>query len=135
MKRWLRLTLVCCALLYLCLSLPLAVGLNHSLQMVGLRPEFDRRTEPASDARVSLVRSMSFDPACTGPLASLVLDCSWTAGNLGPPSWATHGPPETDRTLASRWSCGQSATPTNALDHTLLLEITGSNRNFEVSRF
>jgi hypothetical protein len=32
MKRWFRLTLVCCVLLCLFLSLPQSVGLNHGLQ-------------------------------------------------------------------------------------------------------
>jgi hypothetical protein len=104
MKRWFRLTLVCCALLCLflccvllclCLSLPQAVGLNHGLQIVGLRSYFDRGTESASDApTVSVVRSMRFDQPRAGPLRSLILDGEWTASNLGPPGSETHAPPE-----------------------------------------
>jgi hypothetical protein len=37
---------------------------------------------------------MEFDSARAGPLASLVLDGAWTAGNIGPPGQETHGPPE-----------------------------------------
>jgi hypothetical protein len=64
MNRWFHLTLVCCVLLCLFLSLPQAVGLNHGLQIVGLRSYFDRGAESASDApTVSVVRRMRFDPA------------------------------------------------------------------------
>jgi hypothetical protein len=45
MKLWFRLTLVCCVLLCLFLSLPQSVGLNHGLQIVGARPWFDRERE------------------------------------------------------------------------------------------
>ena len=97
MKRWFRLTLFCCVLLCLCLSLPQAVGLNHSLQIVGLRSYFDRGTESASEApTVSVVRRMRFDPARAAPLRSQILDgeCEWTASNLGPPGLQPHVPPE-----------------------------------------
>jgi hypothetical protein len=130
MKLWLRLTLVCCVLLCLFLSLPQAVGLNHRLPIVGLRPWFDRGREPASDApTVSLVTRMRFDQPRAGPLAFLVLDCAWTADNLGPPGPGDHGPQEPDRALPSCRSI-KLATPTNALEHTLLHEITGSNHQF-----
>lgn len=79
MKQWFRLTLVCCVLLCLFLSLPQAVGLNHGLQIVGLRPEFDPGKEPYLRRTVSVVRSMRFGPARTGSLAPLVLECAWTA--------------------------------------------------------
>ena len=95
MKRWFHLTLVCCILLALCLSFAQAVDLNLDLPIVGLRPEFDRGREPASDApTVSVVTSMRFDPPRAGPLRSLIHDCASTAGHLGPPGWETHGPPE-----------------------------------------
>jgi hypothetical protein len=41
-----------------------------------------------------MVSSMEFDPVRAGPLTSLVLDNTWTAGNIGPPGQETHGPPE-----------------------------------------
>src|SRR5260370_31037323 len=95
MKRWFRLTLVCCVLLCLWLSLPQAVGLDHGFPIVGLRSYFDRGTESASDApTVSVVRSMRFDQPRAGPLRSLILDGEWTASNLGPPGSETHAPPE-----------------------------------------
>jgi hypothetical protein len=131
MKRWFRLTLVCCLLLCLCLSLPQAVGLNHRVQIVGFRACFDRGTESASDApTVSVVTGMRFDPARTGPLASLILDCAWSSANLGPPSWEIHGPSEP---IGPGRVAGQAAnrpTPINVLEHTLLLEFTGSNHRF-----
>jgi hypothetical protein len=62
MRPWFRLTLVCCVLLCLCLSFAQAVDMNHDLPIVGLRPEFDRGRQPASDAlTVSVVTSMRFD--------------------------------------------------------------------------
>ena len=46
MKVCFRLTLVCCVLLCLFLSLPQSIGLKHGLQIVGSRPWFDREREP-----------------------------------------------------------------------------------------
>jgi hypothetical protein len=94
MKRWLRLTLVCCVLLCLFLSLPRAVGLNHGLQIVGLRPEFDHGKEP--DLRLhslgyqkhEIQSGSTWIPRVSG--ARLCVHC---VGNLGPPV-QTHGPPE-----------------------------------------
>ena len=92
MKLWFRLTLVGCILLCLFLSPPQAVGLNHRLPIVGSRPWFDPGREPASDASaVWVVRSMEF-PARAGRRQSLLLDCTLTAGNTGPPGWETHAP-------------------------------------------
>ncbi|HVH89037.1 MAG TPA: hypothetical protein VM912_20130, partial [Terriglobales bacterium] len=68
---------------------------------------------------------MRFDSPRAGPLASQVLDGAWTAGNLGPHGTEIHGPPETDRALASCRKAVKPATPTNALEHTLLHKITG----------
>jgi hypothetical protein len=90
MKPWLRLTLVCCVLLCLFLSLPQAVGLTHGLQIVGLRPEFDQGKEPdlrhhSLDCQKHEIRSGSVSGA------RMCVDCS---GNLGPPGLETHGPPE-----------------------------------------
>jgi hypothetical protein len=95
MKRWLRLTLVCYVLLCLFLSLPQAVvGLNHGLQIVGLRPEFDQGKEP-NLRRHSLgcqheIRSGSHWIS----RVSDVRMCLDYAGNLGPPGPETHGPSE-----------------------------------------
>jgi hypothetical protein len=95
MNLWFRLTLVCCLLLCVFLSLPQAVGLNHRVQIVGFRACFDRGRGPASDPpAVSVVRRMRFDLLRAAPLACLLLDCAWAAANLGPPGSETHGPPK-----------------------------------------
>jgi hypothetical protein len=87
MKPWFHLTLVCCVLLCLCLSSAQAVDMNHDLPIVGLRPEFDRGRQPASDALpVSVITSMKFDQHLAGPLRSLIHHCASTAGHLGPPA-------------------------------------------------
>jgi hypothetical protein len=113
MKLWFRLTLVCCLLLCLFLSLPQAVGLNQRLQIVGFRSWFDRGREPASDLpTVSLVRRMRFDQPRAGPLASLVLDCAWTAGNFGPPGPETPGAPRLD----GPWRAADQADNSNQRD-------------------
>jgi hypothetical protein len=95
MKRWLRLTLVCCVLLCLFLSLLPAVGLHHGLQIVGLRPEFDQGKEPdlrrhSLGCQKHEIRSGSHWISCVSG-ARMCVDC---AGNLGPPDPETHGPPE-----------------------------------------
>ena len=95
MKRWLRLTLVCCVLLGWFLSLPQAVGLNDGLPIVGSRPEFGQGKEPDLQ-RHSLgcqkheIRSgWHWISRVSG--ARMCVDC---AGTLGPPGPETHGPPE-----------------------------------------
>ena len=93
MKRWFHLTLVCCVLLCLCLSFAQAVDLNHDLPIVGLRPEFDRGRQPASNAlTVSVARNMQ-SSARAGPRQSLVFSGTLTVVNSGPPgcgkAWAT----------------------------------------------
>jgi hypothetical protein len=40
---------------------------------------------------------MEFDSARAAPLASLVLNGGWTAGNVAPPGQEIHGPPESIR--------------------------------------
>jgi hypothetical protein len=136
MKLWLRLTLVCCVLLCLFLSLPQAVGLNHRLHIVGLRPWFDRGREPASDApKVSVVRRMRFDQPRARPLAYLVLDCAWTASNLGPPGPRPMGHRNRSglRELPVKRSSRQlQPTPSSTLFSTKLLPQT---TNFEESGF
>ncbi len=95
MKPWFSLTLVRWALQCLLLILSQQACLNHQLQVVGSGQWLDRCREPASGSRTaSVVRRTEFDPARAGPLASLVLDGAWTAGNIGPPGQETHGPPE-----------------------------------------
>jgi hypothetical protein len=95
MKRWLRLTLVCCVLLCLFLSLPQAVGLHHRLPIVGLRPEFDQGKEPdlrghSLGCQKHEIRSGShWISRLSG--ARMCLGC---AGTLGPPGPETPGPPE-----------------------------------------
>ncbi len=123
MKRWFRLTLVCGALVGLLLSLSQSAGLNHPLQVVGSGPWLDRCREPASDSpTASVVSTMEFDPARAGPLESLVLDCTLTAGNIGPPE-ETHGPPEP----SGSWRVsGQSRQLKASHRATFLREITGS---------
>src|SRR5207248_8402025 len=91
MTSWFRLTLFCLALLCLLLYLTQPADLNHQLQIVGWGSGFDRGREPAPDAlTVAAVRSMEFR-ARAGPRQSLVLDCTLTAGNSGPPGWEMHG--------------------------------------------
>src|SRR5271165_2069999 len=92
MKLWFSLTLVCCALVCLILSLPQPAGLNHPWQVVGSGPWLDQVREPASDApTVPVVTSIEFDSARAGPWQSLVLDGALTADHLAPPGPETHG--------------------------------------------
>jgi hypothetical protein len=136
MKRWFHLTLVCCVLLCLCLSLPQAVDLNHDLPIVGLRPEFDRGREPASDApTVSVVTSMRFDQPRAGPLASLIHDCAATAGNLGPPGSETHGPPEPIGPGRVAGQAVKPATPTNTSSTLFSAKLLAQTTNFQESGF
>ena len=95
MKPWLCLTLVCCVLLGLFLSLPQAVGLNHGLPIVGLPADFDHGKEP--DFRRHSLGCQKHEIR-SGPQwisrvsgAGMCVDCT---GNLGPPGPETHGPPE-----------------------------------------
>jgi hypothetical protein len=136
MKLWFRLTLVCCVLLCLFLSLPQAVGLNHRLQIVGSRPWFDRGREPASDApTVSVVGSMGLDPVRAGPLAPLVLDCAWTAGNLGPPGPEIHGTPEPIGPWRIAGQAVEPATPPAPTSTLFFMKLLAQNTNFKESGF
>src|SRR5271167_2384892 len=123
MKLWFRLTLVCCVLVCLLLSLTQVVGLNHPWQVVGSGPWLDRGREPVSDAlTVSVITSMEFDSARAGPRQSLVLHGALPADHLAPPGPETHGPPMTDGALQSYRSSRQlRPTPSSNLFH----EITG----------
>jgi hypothetical protein len=96
MKPWVTLTIVCWTLVCLLLSLSQQAGLNHPLQVTGLSQWLDRCREPASDSpAASVVESTQCDPAGAGSLTSLVLEDSWSKGNIGPPGQETHGPPKT----------------------------------------
>ena len=117
MKRWFHLTLVCCVLLCLCLSFAQAVDMNHDLPIVGLRPEFDRGRQPASDApTVSVARSMQ-SSAHAGPRQSLVFSGTLIVVNTDPPGWGKVGPPAVIAVLASCRSGGNAGnSKTNTLE-------------------
>ena len=115
MMLWFRLALVCWLLVCVLLSLTLPVGLNHPLQVVESEPWLAPARECAAHwPPASVVRSMEFDPARSGPLASLVLDGAWTAGNLDPPAWRPMG--HRNRSGLGKLPV-KPATPTNALEH------------------
>jgi hypothetical protein len=96
MKPWFSLTIVCWALLCLLLGLSQQAGLYHASQVSGSSAWLDRCREPASGSPTALVvESTQFDPARAGPLTSLVLEDSWSKGNIGPPGQETYGPPKT----------------------------------------
>jgi hypothetical protein len=62
---------------------------------------------------------MRFNLHRAAPLASLLLDCAWAAGNLGPPGSETLGPPK----AIGRWQvAGQAVNSNQRLEHTLLHE-------------
>src|SRR5258708_22866597 len=89
------LTAVCWALVCLVLGLIQQAGM-YSSQVSGSSQWLDRCREPASGSpTASVVESTQFDPARAGPLTSLVLEDSWSKGNIGPPGQETHGPPKT----------------------------------------
>ncbi len=81
-KCWL--TMVCWALVCLVLGLIQQAGMYHSSQVSGSSQWLDRCREPASGSpTASVVESTQFDPARAGPLTSLVLEDSWSKGNIG----------------------------------------------------
>src|SRR2546427_3056969 len=80
-KCWL--TMVCWALVCLVLGLIQQAGMYHSSQVSGSSQWLDRCREPASGSpTASVVESTQFDPARAGPLTSLVLEDSWSKGNI-----------------------------------------------------
>ncbi len=100
------LTAVCWALVCLVLGLIQQAGM-YSSQVSGSSQWLDRCREPASGSpTASVVESTQFDPARAGPLTSLVLEDSWSKGNIGPPGQETHGPPKT----IGNWRLCQSKT-------------------------
>jgi len=133
MKLWFRLTIVCWALVCLFLSLSQQLSRNHQPHLVCSRPWIDRCREAASDSPTpAIVSSMEFDSVRAGPLTSLVLDGTWTAGNIGPPGqgdpWATGA----DRALAS---CGSKPAAQRNHRATFFQEIFGQPTEFEESAF
>jgi hypothetical protein len=136
MKRWLSLTLVCCVLLCLFLSLLQAVGWNHGLQIVGLRPDFDQGKEPdlrrhSLGCQKHEIRSGSHWISCVSGTPM----CVDYAGNLGPPGPETHGPPEPIGLGASCWSSGLPATPTNTSSTLFSANLLPQATNFQESEF
>ena len=104
----LRLTLLCLALLCLLLSLTQPAEFNYQLPIIGSGSWFARPTESATDApTVSVVRSMQ-SSARAGPRESLVISCTLTVVNTGPPGWGKHGPPPVIAVLASCRNGGQA---------------------------
>ena len=94
MTPWFRLTLICCLLLCLFLGLTQAVDWNYQ-PVVSSGSSSDRGTKATSDSPTSsVVGSMTFHLARTGPFGSLVLDCGLTVGNNDPPGQENHGLPE-----------------------------------------
>jgi hypothetical protein len=86
MKPRFWLAMVCWALVCLVLGLSQQADLYHSSQVSGSSQWLDRCREPASGSPTALVvESTQFDPARAGPLTSLVLEDSWSKGNIGPP--------------------------------------------------
>src|SRR5258708_22390150 len=109
MTPWFRLTLICCVLLCLFLGLTQAVDWNYQ-PVVSSGSSFDRRTQATCDSPPSsVVGSMAFHLARTGPFGSLVLDCGLTVGNIGPPGQENHGPPEP---MGPRHCAGQAGNAT-----------------------
>jgi len=129
MMLWFRLALVCWLLLCVLLSLTLPAGLNHPLQVVESEPWLDPARECAAQwPTASVVRSMEFDPARAGPLASQVLDGARTAGNLDPPPGPeTYGPPEP---IGPRQVAGQAGNSNQRPKAPFLQENTGSHHQF-----
>jgi hypothetical protein len=114
MMTWFRLTLVCGALLGLLLGLTQPADWNEPSPAVRSRPCFDRGNEATSDSpTASVVASMESDPARAGPFRFLVLDCTLSASNIGPPDKR----PTSHRI---RWALGElpvkPATQTNAIE-------------------
>ena len=135
MTSWFRLTLFCLALLCLLLYLTQPADLNHQLQIVGWGSGFDRGREPAPDAlTVAAVRSMEFR-ARAGPRQSLVLDCTLTAGNSGPPGWEMHGPSAPIGPWRVAGQAVEPATPTNAARARFPAKILAQTTNFKNSGF
>jgi hypothetical protein len=122
MTPWFRLTLICCVLLCLFLGLTQAVDWNYQ-PVVRSGSSSDRGTKATSDSPTSsVVRSMAFHLARTGPFGSLVLDCGLTVGNIGPPGQENHGPAQPMGPLASCRS-GRQLKPTPS--STLVQKIIG----------
>ena len=130
-----HLILLCLALLCLLPHLTPPAGLNHPLQIVSWGSGFDRGREPAPDVlTVAAVRSMEFR-ARAGPRQSLVLDCTLTAGNIGPPGWETHGPSPPIGPWRVAGQAIKPATPTNAPRADFSAKIPAQTANFKTLGF
>ena len=132
MTPWFRLTLICCVLLCLFLGLTQAVDWNYQ-PVVSSGSSFDRRTQATCDSPPSsVVGSMAFHLARTGPFGSLVLDCGLTVGNIGPPGQENHGPPEP----MGPWQvAGQAGNSNQRHRATLSKKLLVFNRKIEESGF
>jgi hypothetical protein len=134
MTSWFRLTL-CLAFLCLLLHLTQPADLHYQLQIVGWGSGFDRGREPAPDAlTVAAVRSMEFR-ARAGPRQSLVLDCTLTAGNSGPPGWEAHWPSAPIGPWRVAGQAVKPATPTNAPRAHFRAKILAETTKFKNSGF
>jgi hypothetical protein len=122
MKPWFSLTLVCWVLLCLLLSLSQQAGLNHPLQVADSGQWLDRGSVAYGWPTAAVLRSMEFDIVRAGPLASLVLDGAWAAGDIGPPGQETHGPPAP----IGIWQVAVQSRSSKQHRANLLHEITGS---------
>jgi hypothetical protein len=134
-QSWLYRTLTLVGLVLVCLLLSLSqpVGLTYPMQVVDSAPWFDRGREPASDwPTASVVRRTECNRARAGPLASVVLDSVWTAGNLGPPGQDTHGPPEP---IGPRQVAGQAGNSIQPPRATFSAKLLAFNRRIQKSRF
>ena len=92
MTTWFRLTLVCCILL--CLFLSLTQAVDSKPPVVGLGYDSIEDQIRIRRAHQFSCQKHGFDLARAGPFGSLVLNCALTVGNIGPPGWENHGPPE-----------------------------------------
>jgi hypothetical protein len=132
MTSWFRLTLVCCVLLCLVLSLTQAVEWNYQ-PVTSSGSSFDRGTKATSDSPTSsVVGSMVFDLARTRPLGSPVLDRGLTGRNIAPPGQENHGPPEP----MGPWQvAGQAGNSNQRHRATLSTKLLVFSRTIEESEF
>src|SRR5205807_2673854 len=124
-KCWL--TMACWALVCLVLGLIQQAGMYHSSQVSGSSQWLDRCREPASGSPTALVvESTQFDPARAGPLTSLVLEDSWSKGNICPPRQETQWATENNRILAVAGKRRKSKKQTTTLPQKIFY-LTGRN--------
>jgi hypothetical protein len=133
MMTWFRLTLVCGALLGLLLGLTQPADWNDPSHAVRSGPCFDRGNEATSDSpTASVVASMESDPVRAGPFRFLVLDCTLSASNTGPPGQETHGPQDP----MGPWRvAGQAGNSNQRHRATFCTKLLAFNRRIEESGF